>query len=104
MMVTLLWFLAVGLTAISLWILWRAGKKAASLDFRLSQNDATLLEDKGVIITQMTGLPPNTRITPNADVVVTSSEETGLQSEGESDASSYGIRQGSGSDHNSEEE
>jgi hypothetical protein len=66
----LLWFVAVGLFGISIWVLWRAGQKAASLDFRLSQNDASLLEDDGVIVTQMTGLPPGTSIVPNAHVVV----------------------------------
>mgnify|MGYP006919375666 FL=1 len=76
MIEAILWFLAVGLTAVPLWILWRAGQKAASLDFRLSQNDATLLEDDGVIITQMTGLPPNTRIVPNANVVVEQTSQT----------------------------
>jgi hypothetical protein len=76
MIEAILWFLAVGLTAVPLWILWRAGKKAASLDFRLSQNDASLLEDDGVIITQMTGLPPNTRIVPNANVVVEQTSQT----------------------------
>ena len=68
----LLWFVAVGLFGIPIWILWRAGQKAASLDFRLSQNDASLLEDDGVIVTQMTGLPPN------AHVVITP-EQTPLQ-------------------------
>ena len=67
---TFLWFCAIGLSFVPLWILWRAGKKAANLDFRLSQNDASLLEDNGVIITQITGLPPNTRVIPNANVVV----------------------------------
>ncbi|MFQ3317931.1 MAG: hypothetical protein ACI8T6_001373 [Candidatus Poseidoniaceae archaeon] len=76
MIEAILWFLAVGLTAVPLWILWRAGQKAASLDFRLSQNDASLLEDDGVIITQMTGLPPNTRIVPNANVVVEQTSQT----------------------------
>jgi hypothetical protein len=76
MIEVILWFLAVGLTAVPLWILWRAGQKAASLDFRLSQNDASLLEDDGVIITQMTGLPPNTRIVPNANVVVEQTSQT----------------------------
>lgn len=70
MIETILWFLAVGLSAVPLWILWRAGKKAASLDFRLSQNDASLLEDDGVIITQMTGLPLDTRVVPNAHVEI----------------------------------
>jgi hypothetical protein len=70
MVQTFLWFCAIGLSFVPLWILWRAGKKAASLDFRLSQNDASLLDDNGVIITQITGLPPNTRIIPNANVVV----------------------------------
>lgn len=70
MIVTALWFLAVGLSAVPIWILWRAGKKAASLDFRLSQNDASLLEDEGVIVTQMTGLPPGTRVVPNASVEI----------------------------------
>lgn len=74
----LLWFVAVGLFGIPIWILWRAGQKAASLDFRLSQNDASLLEDDGVIVTQMTGLPPGTRIVPNAHVVITP-EQTPLQ-------------------------
>jgi hypothetical protein len=68
---TFLWFLAVGLFGIPIWILWKASKKAASLDFRLAQNDASLLEDEGVIVTQMTGLPPGTNIVPNAYVVVT---------------------------------
>lgn len=65
-----LWFCAIGLSFVPLWILWRSGKKAANLDFRLSQNDASLLDDNGVIITQITGLPPNTRVIPNANVVV----------------------------------
>ncbi|MGY8728325.1 MAG: hypothetical protein ACKVKS_03750 [Candidatus Poseidoniales archaeon] len=76
MIEAILWFLALGLTAVPFWILWRAGQKAASLDFRLSQNDASLLEDDGVIITQMTGLPPNTRIVPNANVVVEQTSQT----------------------------
>ena len=67
---TFLWFLAVGLFGIPIWILWKASKKAASLDFRLAQNDASLLEDDGVIVTQMTGLPPGTNIVPNAYVMV----------------------------------
>ncbi|MCP2504806.1 MAG: hypothetical protein NLN65_05895 [Candidatus Poseidoniaceae archaeon] len=67
---TFLWFLAVGLFGIPIWILWNAGQKAASLDFRLAQNDASLLEDDGVIVTQMTGLPPGTNIVPDAHVVI----------------------------------
>ena len=70
MIVTALWLLVVGLSVVPIWILWNAGKKAAALDFRLSQNDATLLEDDGVIVTQMTGLPMGTRVVPNAHVVV----------------------------------
>ena len=73
---TFLWFCAIGLSFVPLWILWRAGKKAATLDFRLSQNDASLLDDNGVIITQITGLPPNTRVIPNANVVVMQSPGT----------------------------
>ena len=67
---TLLWFFAIGLSLVPLWILWRAGQKAATLDFRLSQNDASLLDDGGVIMTQITGLPPDARIIPNANVVL----------------------------------
>lgn len=65
-----LWFVAVGLSAVPLWILWRAGKKASSLDFRIMQNDSTLLEEDGIIINQMTGLPAGTQVTPNANVML----------------------------------
>tara|TARA_B110000305_G_scaffold117313_1_gene131738 strand:+ start:1892 stop:2182 length:291 start_codon:yes stop_codon:yes gene_type:complete len=70
MIETFLWFLAVGLFGVPLWMLWSAGKKAASLDFRLAQNDASLLEDDGFIVTQMTGLPLGTSVVPNAHVVI----------------------------------
>ena len=65
-----LWFIAVGLSAVPLWILWRAGKKSASLDFRIMQNDATLLEEDGIIINEMTGLPVGTQVTKNANVMI----------------------------------
>ena len=61
---------AVGLSAVPLWILWRAGKKASSLDFRIMQNDSTLLEEDGIVINQMTGLPTGTIVTENANVMV----------------------------------
>ena len=70
MMRAVLWFVAVGLSAVPLWILWRAGKKASSLDFRIMQNDSTLLEEDGIIINQMTGLPAGTQVTPNANVML----------------------------------
>lgn len=76
MIEAILWFLAVGLAAVPLWILWRASKNAASLDFRLSQNDASLLEDDRFIVTQMTGLPLGTRVVPNANVVVEQTPQT----------------------------
>ena len=66
----ILWLIAVGLSAVPLWILWRAGKKAASLDFRIMQNYSTLLEEDGIIISQMTGLPAGAQVTKNANVVL----------------------------------
>ena len=44
MLQAILWFVAIGLSAVPLWILWRAGKKASSLDFRIMQNDSTYSE------------------------------------------------------------
>lgn len=70
MLRVILWFIAVGLSAVPLWILWRAGKKASSLDFRIMQNDSTLLEEDGIIITQMTGLPAGTIVTENANIML----------------------------------
>ena len=70
MLRVILWLIAVGLSAVPLWILWRAGKKAASLDFRIMQNDSTLLEEDGIIISQMTGLPAGAQVTKNANVVL----------------------------------
>ncbi len=66
----ILWFIAIGLSAVPLWILWRAGKKSASLDFRIMQNDSTLLDEDGIIINEMTGLPAGTQVTKNANVMV----------------------------------
>ena len=70
MLQAILWFVAIGLSAVPLWILWRAGKKASSLDFRIMQNDSTLLGEDGIIINQMTGLPAGTIVTENANVMV----------------------------------
>lgn len=81
MLQTLLWFLALGLSAVPLWILWRASKKATSLDFRIMQNDASLLEEDGITIHQMTGLPLNSQITPNANVIVVPAQANGARDE-----------------------
>ena len=48
----------------------RAGKKAKMLDFRLAQNDSSLLDEDGFIVTQMNAVPAGTRITHNAQVVM----------------------------------
>ncbi len=70
MLRVVLWFIAVGLSIVPLWILRSAGKKASSLDFRIMQNDSTLLEEDGIVINQMTGLPTGTIVTENANVMV----------------------------------
>ena len=72
----ILWLIAVGLSAVPLWILWRAGKKASSLDFRIMQNDSTLLEEDGIIISQMTGLPAGAQVTKDANIVMVPAQST----------------------------
>ena len=72
----ILWLIAVGLSAVPLWILWRAGKKASSLDFRIMQNDSTLLEEDGIIISQMTGLPAGAQVTKDANIVIVPAHST----------------------------
>ena len=72
----ILWLIAVGLSAVPLWILWRAGKKASSLDFRIMQNDSTLLEEDGIIISQMTGLPAGAQVTKDANIVIVPAQST----------------------------
>ena len=72
----ILWLIAVGLSAVPLWILWRAGKKASSLDFRIMQNDSTLLEEDGIIISQMTGLPAGSQVTKDANIVIVPAQPT----------------------------
>ena len=72
----ILWLIAVGLSAVPLWILWRAGKKASSLDFRIMQNDSTLLDEDGIIISQMTGLPAGARVTKDANIVIVPAQST----------------------------
>ncbi|MCH1421944.1 MAG: hypothetical protein L7U62_00435 [Candidatus Poseidoniaceae archaeon] len=71
----LLWTLAFAASFVPIWILWRAGRKANNLDFRIAQNDSLLLEEDGVIITQMTAVPAGTQITPNAHVVMAPESE-----------------------------
>ena len=75
-MEVVLWFLALGATAVPIWILWRAGEKAKMLDLRLAQNDGSLLDEKGLIATQMNAVPAGTRITHNAQVVMTPENES----------------------------
>jgi len=65
-----LWFLALGASVVPIWILSRAGRKAKMLDLRLAENDSSLLEEDGLIITQMNAVPPGTQITHNAHVVM----------------------------------
>ena len=60
----------MAMTAVPIWILLKAVKDVSVLDSRLAENDATLLNEKGIIITQMTALPPNSVITHNANIVV----------------------------------
>ena len=72
----ILWLIAVGLSAVPLWILWRAGKKASSLDFRIMQNDSTLLEEDGIIISQMTGLPAGAQVTKDDNIVIVPAQST----------------------------
>ncbi|MBP03688.1 MAG: hypothetical protein CMA72_02730 [Euryarchaeota archaeon] len=65
-----LWSITMAMTAVPIWILLKAVKEVSVLDSRLAENDATLLNEKGIIITQMTALPPNSVITHNANIVV----------------------------------
>lgn len=65
-----LWSITMAMTAVPIWILLKAVKEVSVLDSRLAENDATLLNEKGIIITQMTALPPNSVITHNAHIVV----------------------------------
>lgn len=87
MIIPFLWLVVVSLFGVSAWIIWRAGKKAASLDFRLLQNDASLLEDKGVVVAQMTGLPPGARVVPGAYVFITPVQPTPVRTMNETEVS-----------------
>ncbi|MDP6234857.1 MAG: hypothetical protein QF364_03355 [Candidatus Poseidoniaceae archaeon] len=68
-----LWTLTMILTALPIWILLKSVRDVSILDSRLAENDNSLLNEKGIIITQMTALPPNSTITHNAEIVVSQS-------------------------------
>ncbi len=70
-----LWALTMILTALPIWILLKSVRDVSILDSRLAENDNSLLNEKGIIITQMTALPPNSTITHNAEIVVSQSHD-----------------------------
>jgi len=70
-----LWALTMILTALPIWILLKSVKDVSILDSRLAENDNSLLNEKGIVITQMTALPPNSTITHNAEIVVSQSHD-----------------------------
>ena len=70
-----LWALTMILTALPIWILLKSVRDVSILDSRLTENDNSLLNEKGIIITQMTALPPNSTITHNAEIVVSQSHD-----------------------------
>ena len=70
-----LWALTMILTALPIWILLKSVRDVSILDSRLAENDNSLLNEKGIVITQMTALPPNTTITHNAEIVVSQSHD-----------------------------
>ncbi len=70
-----LWALTMILTGLPIWILLKSVRDVSILDSRLAENDNSLLNEKGIIITQMTALPPNSTITHNAEIVVSQSHD-----------------------------
>jgi len=70
-----LWALTMILTALPIWILLKSVRDVSILDSRLAENDNSLLNEKGIVITQMTALPPNSTITHNAEIVVSQSHD-----------------------------
>ena len=70
-----LWALTMVLTALPIWILLKSVRDVSILDSRLAENDTSLLNEKGIIITQMTALPPNSTIIHNAEIVVSQSQD-----------------------------
>ncbi|MAM36051.1 MAG: hypothetical protein CL988_02660 [Euryarchaeota archaeon] len=70
-----LWALTMILTALPIWILLKSVRDVSILDSRLAENDNSLLNEKGIIITQMTALPPYSTITHNAEIVVSQSHD-----------------------------
>ncbi len=70
-----LWALTMVLTALPIWILLKSVRDVSILDSRLAENDNSLLNEKGIIITQMTALPPNSTIIHNAEIVVSQSHD-----------------------------
>ena len=70
-----LWALTMILTALPIWILLKSVKDVSILDSRLAENDNSLLNEKGIVITQMTALPPNSTITHNAEIIVSQSHD-----------------------------
>ena len=70
-----LWALTMILTALPIWILLKSVRDVSILDSRLAENDNSLLNEKGIVITQMTALPPNSTITHTAEIVVSQSHD-----------------------------
>ena len=70
-----LWALTMILTALPIWILLKSVRDVSILDSRLAENDNSLLNEKGIVITQMTALPPNSTITHNAEIIVSQSHD-----------------------------
>ena len=66
------WILAIVVTLIPSYMIWRYAKRAAELDARIAACDPSLLTDDGLNISRLMAVPQGTQYLENAQIIVPS--------------------------------
>ena len=66
------WILAIVVTLVPSYMIWRYAKRAVELDERIAACDPTLLTDDGLNISRLMAVPQGTQYLENAQIIMPS--------------------------------
>ena len=66
------WILAIVVTLVPSYMIWRYAKRAVELDERIAACDSTLLTDDGLNISRLMAVPQGTQYLENAQIIMPS--------------------------------
>ena len=64
------WILAIAVTLVPSYMIWRYAKRAAELNDRIAACDPTLLSDDGLKVSRLMAVPQGTQYLENAQIIM----------------------------------